>query len=51
MDTSTDGPPGGAVVHPVKRPDINLTYICFGGPDLRAVFTTRSDNGQSGAMP
>jgi gluconolactonase len=37
-----------ATLHPV--PDLSVTNICFGGPDLRTAYVTMSHEGRLGAM-
>jgi gluconolactonase len=45
-EISPDG--SRAVEHPV--PDLGITNICFGGPDLRTAYITMSHEGRLGAM-
>ncbi|MEO7762504.1 MAG: SMP-30/gluconolactonase/LRE family protein [Casimicrobiaceae bacterium] len=42
--------PDGALTRRHPMPDIGVTNICFGGPDLRTAYITLSHEGKLGAM-
>jgi gluconolactonase len=46
----TEFSPAGDVVREVKMPDVYLTNMCFGGPDMRTAYITLSDTGRLGMM-
>ncbi len=43
--------PRGDLLEQVKFPDLWLTNVCFGGPDLRTAYVTLSSTGRLVAMP